>query len=78
MQFQEKKPLEEVTCYKCGDKGHYANKCDKGALAFLSRSAHLAQEIRQKEEQERFGATFVGNKGGGRGRGFAGPGQMRR
>ena len=21
--------------FKCGDKGHYANKCDKGALAFL-------------------------------------------
>lgn len=30
------KPLEEVTCYKCGTKGHYANKCPKGHLAFLS------------------------------------------
>lgn len=30
------KPLEEVTCFKCGTKGHYANKCPKGHLAFLS------------------------------------------
>ena len=30
------KPLEEVTCFKCGCKGHYANKCPKGHLAFLS------------------------------------------
>ncbi|KAK7573907.1 hypothetical protein V9T40_011098 [Parthenolecanium corni] len=30
------KPLESVTCYKCGTKGHYANKCPKGHLAFLA------------------------------------------
>uniref|UniRef100_A0A914W6W8 Cleavage and polyadenylation specificity factor subunit 4 n=1 Tax=Plectus sambesii TaxID=2011161 RepID=A0A914W6W8_9BILA len=49
----EKKPLSEVTCYKCGEKGHYANKCSKGALAFLSSSAHLTQEIRERDEQSR-------------------------
>lgn len=30
------RPLEQVTCYKCGERGHYANKCPKGHLAFLS------------------------------------------
>lgn len=32
------RPLEEITCFKCGTKGHYANKCPKGFLAFLSQS----------------------------------------
>jgi len=24
------KPLDEIVCYKCGDLGHFANKCSKG------------------------------------------------
>lgn len=32
------KPIEEITCFKCGNKGHYANKCPKGHLAFLSHN----------------------------------------
>lgn len=30
------RPLDQVTCFKCGDRGHYANRCPKGMLAFLS------------------------------------------
>ncbi|XP_038227018.2 putative cleavage and polyadenylation specificity factor subunit 4-like protein isoform X4 [Dermochelys coriacea] len=26
------RPLGQVTCFKCGDKGHYANKCSKSRL----------------------------------------------
>lgn len=28
-------PPSEVTCFKCGEKGHYANKCNKSVLSFL-------------------------------------------
>jgi hypothetical protein len=28
-------PLSEVTCFKCGEKGHYANRCNKGVYSFL-------------------------------------------
>jgi cleavage and polyadenylation specificity factor subunit 4 len=25
-----RRPLEDVTCFKCGQQGHYANKCPNG------------------------------------------------
>lgn len=34
--FKTFKPMNQVTCFKCGHKGHYANRCPKGYHAFLS------------------------------------------
>ena len=33
------KNLDEIICYKCGENGHFANRCTKGHLAFLSANA---------------------------------------
>lgn len=33
------KSLDEIVCFKCGEQGHFANKCPKGHLAFLSNPA---------------------------------------
>lgn len=46
------RPLEEITCFKCGSKGHYANKCPKGHLAFLSSNHANTQKQQQKQQQE--------------------------
>ncbi|XP_053211393.1 cleavage and polyadenylation specificity factor subunit 4-like [Panonychus citri] len=40
------RPLDQVTCYKCGERGHYANKCPKGHLAFLSSALKELQAKR--------------------------------
>lgn len=42
------RPIESVTCFKCGEKGHYANKCPKGHLAFLSHTgSHFSSHSQQ-------------------------------
>lgn len=40
------RPLDEVTCFKCGDRGHYANRCPKGHLAFLSANVNNVNQNR--------------------------------
>ncbi|RWS16949.1 cleavage and polyadenylation specificity factor subunit 4-like protein [Dinothrombium tinctorium] len=43
---RQHRPLDQVTCFKCGEKGHYANKCPKGHLAFLSSALKELQSKR--------------------------------
>lgn len=48
------RPLEEITCFKCGNKGHYANKCPKGLLAFLSQASNRErQQMEQRNQNNR-------------------------
>uniref|UniRef100_A0A8D8UY97 Cleavage and polyadenylation specificity factor subunit 4 n=4 Tax=Cacopsylla melanoneura TaxID=428564 RepID=A0A8D8UY97_9HEMI len=49
---QPMKAIEDVTCFKCGNKGHYANRCPKGHLAFLT----LSNNTKIKSELEAFQA----------------------
>ena len=41
--------VHENVCFKCGEKGHYANKCPKGYLAFLSPAL---KDLHQKRNQQ--------------------------
>ncbi|CAH2291453.1 cleavage and polyadenylation specificity factor subunit 4 [Pelobates cultripes] len=31
------RPLDQVTCFKCGERGHYANKCSNSRIAVMLR-----------------------------------------
>lgn len=46
------RPIEEITCFKCGTKGHYANKCPKGHLAFLSNQINRIPHVKDKQDQK--------------------------
>jgi len=48
------RPLDQVTCFKCGEKGHYANKCPKGHLAFLSSALQNLEQQSWDHLQDRF------------------------
>ncbi|KAK2185144.1 hypothetical protein NP493_245g01021 [Ridgeia piscesae] len=50
-QQQPRRPLDQVTCFKCGMKGHYANKCPKGHLAFLSTTAAAGYEAHAQSKE---------------------------
>lgn len=45
------KPLEEITCFKCGNKGHYANRCPKGFLAFISQAGNRPRQEQENQQQ---------------------------
>ncbi|XP_062507570.1 cleavage and polyadenylation specificity factor subunit 4-like [Corticium candelabrum] len=38
-----RRPLDQVTCFKCGEKGHYANRCPRGAGAMAVPQMRNAQ-----------------------------------
>ncbi|KAI3514654.1 hypothetical protein L1887_13250 [Cichorium endivia] len=54
----QNKNKDEVVCFKCGDKGHFANACPKGFKCYnCGEVGHKASECTSKEK---------GSSGGGR------------
>merc|ERR1719420_1455569 len=45
------KNLEDIVCYKCGENGHFANRCTKGHLAFLSANAGRRHHDQPQQHQ---------------------------
>jgi len=49
------KNLDEIVCFKCGENGHFANRCTKGHLAFLSANAGRRHNNQPQQNTERNG-----------------------
>ena len=45
------KNLDEIVCFKCGENGHFANRCTKGHLAFLSANAGRRHHDQPQQNQ---------------------------
>jgi len=45
------KNLDEIVCFKCGENGHFANRCTKGHLAFLSANAGRRHHDQPQQHQ---------------------------
>ena len=45
-------PLSEITCHKCGKKGHYASKCTLQKLWKHKGNIHVVENYSNSEESE--------------------------
>ena len=46
--FHQPIALADVTCFKCGEKGHYANRCNKSVYSFLRGGGSVNDQDQNK------------------------------